>query len=116
MGRKRAREVKSNAANQIMMELADMGILDDILSALDRIPVWKRLQELPEEMDVLKAQVAVLEEKLGAKWPADICRYCGERAARMTYSSPQANADGIKSERWTCSACKKFETRHVKIA
>jgi hypothetical protein len=43
-----------------------MGILDDILSALDRIPVWKRLQELPAKIDVLKAQVAVREEKVVA--------------------------------------------------
>jgi hypothetical protein len=37
------------------MGLADMGILDDILSALDRIPVWKRLQELPAKIDVPKS-------------------------------------------------------------
>ena len=68
---KSASGITSDAANQTM-GLADMGILDDILSALDRIPVWKRLQELPAKIDVPKAQVAVLEEKLGAKWPADI--------------------------------------------
>jgi hypothetical protein len=28
-----------------------MGMLEDILKALDRIPGWKRLQELPSEMD-----------------------------------------------------------------
>jgi hypothetical protein len=28
-----------------------MGIIDDILKALDRIPVWRRLQEIPGEVD-----------------------------------------------------------------
>jgi hypothetical protein len=43
-----------------------MGIIDDILKALDRIPAWKRLQEVPSEVDQLKAKVAALEDKLGS--------------------------------------------------
>jgi hypothetical protein len=50
-----------------------------------------------------------------SKGAADICKFCGEPAARMTYSSPHVNADGIKSERWTCSACGKIEPRHVRV-
>ena len=60
-----------------------MGVIEDMLKALDRIPGWKRLQEVPNEVDELKTKVAALEEKLGEKWPADICRHCGERAARL---------------------------------
>ena len=92
-----------------------MGIVEDVFKALDRIPIWKRLQEVPSEIDVLKAQVAALEEKLSGKWPPDICRFCGERAARLTYSVPGATANGIKHERWTCSACGKIESRSTLI-
>jgi hypothetical protein len=63
-----------------------MGIVDDILRALDRIPIWKRLQELPSEVDDLKARVAAFEDKLSGKWPPDVCRYCGARAARLVHS------------------------------
>ena len=37
-----------------------MGIVDDILKALDRIPTWKRLHEVPSELDQLRAKVAAM--------------------------------------------------------
>ncbi len=63
-----------------------MGIIEDLLNALDRIPIWKRLQELPPEVERLKHRVAELEEKLGDVWPPDVCRLCGKRAARIVNS------------------------------
>jgi hypothetical protein len=91
-----------------------MGLLEDIIKALDRIPIWKRLQELPSEVDELKGKVAALEEKLDGKWPADVCKYCGGRAARLLEAGRHAT-DGIKIERWTCSDCGKTEVRHVRV-
>jgi hypothetical protein len=44
-----------------------MGLLEDVMKALDRIPVWKRLQGVPAEVDSLKGRIAALEEKLGGK-------------------------------------------------
>jgi len=93
-----------------------MGLINDILDALDRIPIWKRLQSIPPEVDELRKQVVALEHKLSGKWPPDVCRYCGERAARLTYVAPSLNAQGIKIERWTCSACNKVEPRQIKVA
>jgi hypothetical protein len=89
-----------------------MGIVDDILKALDRIPVWNRLQQLPTEVDDLKARIGVLEEKLGGKWPADVCRLCGERASRVSFSN--VNDKGIVSEGWDCSICGERDFRHHK--
>jgi hypothetical protein len=66
-----------------------MGVIEDMLKALDRIPGWARLQQVPNEVDELKAKVAALEEKLGGKWPPDVCRFCGERAVRLRQSSPR---------------------------
>ena len=37
-----------------------MGIVDDVLKVLDRIPIWKRLQEVPREVDELKKRIAAL--------------------------------------------------------
>jgi len=92
-----------------------MGWLDDLAKQLDRIPIWKRLQQVPSEVDDLKSRVAVLEEKLGGKWPADVCKYCGERAARLLEAGRFATTEGTKMERWSCSACGKTEMRHVKV-
>jgi GT2 family glycosyltransferase len=38
-----------------------MGLLVDMLKALDRVPGWKRLQAIPDEVDELKKKVAATE-------------------------------------------------------
>jgi hypothetical protein len=80
-----------------------MGFVDDVMKVLDRIPGWKRLQEVPAEVDELKAKVAALEEMLGGKWPADVCKYCGERALRLGSTSGGADAKGNLKQQWHCS-------------
>ena len=88
-----------------------MGVLEDMLKALDRIPGWKRLQEIPSEVDELKKKVAALEEKLGGKWPPDVCRFCGERAMRL--SATLGPSAGKMEEQWHCKECNKTEIRLV---
>ncbi len=90
-----------------------MGFLEDVVKVLDRIPVWKRLQGVPAEVDDLKARVAALEEKLGGKWPGDVCRYCGARAVRLS-DSTRANDKGIIRETWHCTDCDADDMRSVK--
>ena len=87
-----------------------VGILEDILSALERIPVWKRLQHLPGEVDGLQKRVSELEQKLGEKWPPEICKFCGARAARLANSYP-VDSKGISREDWKCSECGRYEMR-----
>lgn len=89
-----------------------MGLVDDILKTLDRIPVWKRLQIVPEEVDELRDRVAELEEKLGGKWPPDICKFCGARAARLT-GILGPDAKGKLYQQWGCEECNRVERRPV---
>lgn len=85
-----------------------MGILEDLLKALDRIPIWKRLQGIPKEVDELNQRIAALEEKLGGKWPGDVCPFCGAQAFRME----RCDMHGQR-EVWQCGECqKKKEVRH----
>jgi hypothetical protein len=90
-----------------------MGILEDMLKALDRIPGWKRLQTVPDEVDELKKKVAALEEKLGGNYPPDVCRSCGERQARLIYTYA---ADAVVYETWRCRACGADDQRVSKAA
>jgi hypothetical protein len=92
-----------------------MGIVDDVLKALDRIPIWKRLGDIPTEVDELRRRVSGLEEKLASKWPADVCRYCGDRAARLDRAYP-ATDKGIIHEDWKCGACGEFDRRSYKAS
>ena len=91
-----------------------MGMVEDILKALDRIPAWKRLGELPPEVDDLKRRVASLEEKLQGKWPADVCKFCGARAVRMTATFGPINDKGHIEQNWECGECGKVEVRTTK--
>lgn len=90
-----------------------MGVIEDIMKALDRIPVWKRLQEIPGEVDVLKQRVADLESRLGAKWPGDVCKFCGARTLRLSHTRP-INSNQAIEQRWHCETCDKTETRLVR--
>lgn len=92
-----------------------MGLLDDMLKTLDRIPVWKRLGEVPAEIEDLKMRLAVLEGKLNGKWPAEVCRYCGERAARLS-AQFGPNAKGGYIDQWTCNECQQSDERPYKPA
>jgi hypothetical protein len=90
-----------------------MSVIDDVLKVLDRIPIWKRLQEVPSEVDDLKRRIAELEEKLGGKWPADVCRFCGERAVRL-HVTLGPDEKGYMHENWHCSNCNNTDVRLVK--
>jgi hypothetical protein len=91
---------------------ARLGIVDDILKALDRIPSWKRLQGVPSEIDQINERVTALEGKLGGKWPADVCRLCGERSARIGHSTLEKTT---VIERWDCEACNNTDFRFHKV-
>jgi hypothetical protein len=85
-----------------------MGMLDDIMKALDRWDVWKRVQETPDRVDELTRRIAALEEKYGGKRPGDACPFCGERAFRLQ----TVDMNGLR-EVWGCGDCKKTrEIRH----
>lgn len=78
-----------------------MAVVDNVLHVLDRIPIWKRLQEIPTEVDALKQRITALEAAL-ARCPADACPYCGERAFRLAHQDMSG-----EREVWECGECKK---------
>jgi ssDNA-binding Zn-finger/Zn-ribbon topoisomerase 1 len=83
-----------------------MGLLEDIITALERIPIWKRLTGLPAELDALKARVAELEAKLSQS-PGELCPKCRQHALIMESSEPDPHfADvGTMLEHLRCTAC-----------
>jgi ribosomal protein S27AE len=78
-----------------------MAVVDNVLHVLDRVPIWKRLQGIPGEVDELKKKIAELESSL-ARCPADGCPYCGARAFRLKLQAMHG-----KLERWECGECKQ---------
>ena len=86
-----------------------MGLLEDILKALDRVEIWKELQAAPHRISELEKRVAELEGKLGGKWPPDVCKFCGTRALRLS-STLGPTVKGKMREDWKCAECTQTET------
>ena len=86
---------------------APMGILEDVMKALDRIPVWRRLQQLPDRADALERRIAALEEQLkpatGSKCPS-----CGVMAFKLVKSTPAPEpwgSAGARQDHLHCQSC-----------
>ncbi|GAB1389876.1 MAG: hypothetical protein AMXMBFR78_11460 [Rubrivivax sp.] len=84
-----------------------MGIIEDVIKALERIPNWKRALAAPAEIDALKARVAELEARL-APASGDQCPRCRVMAYRLELSRPEPGpfgALGAMEDVYRCSSC-----------
>jgi hypothetical protein len=82
-------------------------VTGDILALLDKIPIWRRVQESPARIDALEKRIADLEAML-AKAPGQACPSCGERAFRVKSSRPASGpfgALGAKDVVRRCEVC-----------
>lgn len=84
-----------------------MGVLEDVIKALERIPAWKRLNTLPEQISTLEARVRQLEEKL-VPASGNRCPSCGVMAYRLVLSRPEPppwGEMGAMEDVHRCSSC-----------
>jgi hypothetical protein len=88
-----------------------MGLLDDMLKALDRLEIWKELQGAPKRIEALEKRLAEVDALLDGKAPPGYCRLCGARAARLSHNSLERN---IIIERWDCADCHHSDFRYRK--
>jgi len=93
--------------------------LDNIISLLEKWPVWKRITEAPDRIDRLESQIESLKAKLTKppKARGEPCRKCGEHAARLKDTrGPMGDApQRYVEETWACEACGGEDIKHVKI-
>lgn len=84
-----------------------MGVLEDVMKALERIPLWKRVSKLPEEVEALEKRVTELEARL-SRAKGDQCPKCREMAFTLESSVPMTGALGrlgAMHDQYRCSAC-----------
>jgi DNA-directed RNA polymerase subunit RPC12/RpoP len=89
-----------------------MGIIDDTMKALERIPLWKRVSHLPDEVAGLRARIEAIEKRLEGKTGIE-CPICGALDFKRTKSEPSRKfaAAGVMLDLYRCSACNHQETR-----
>lgn len=89
-----------------------MGMIEDVMKALERIPLWKRVSALPERTEQLEARVAALEAKLKGK-PGLLCPVCNapEFVRVVSTQDPTFGVFGVKSDSYRCAACGHSEDR-----
>jgi predicted RNA-binding Zn-ribbon protein involved in translation (DUF1610 family) len=94
-----------------------MGILEDVLSALERIPLWKRVSKLPGEYEALEMRVKALENRLSGPKGLE-CPKCGEAKLMLqsSMSHPTFGFAGTKLDTYKCSSCGFDETRNRKAS
>ena len=90
-----------------------MGILEDILKALDRVPGWKRITTLPGEVDELQKRVSALEARL-ARASGDVCPRCRAMSFTLVLSRPDPEFGhlGATQDVYRCGACNYERIEH----
>jgi hypothetical protein len=84
----------------------------DILAILEKVPLWRRLNELPAKIEELERRIALLEKR--PELP--ICEACGIGHKRLSsVSEPSGHfaafaGSGMQVERYKCDNC-GFETQ-----
>jgi len=90
-----------------------MGILEDVLRALERIPAWKRVQGMPAEVQSLRERVEALERRLQPA-TGDTCPSCKAPTFRLMRTIPEPSAFGALGalqDQLECSSC-GYQTVH----
>lgn len=89
-----------------------MGILEDILSALERIPGWKRIKESPERIDALEQRLKAIE-RLMAGGSGQLCPICNSPKFKRTASKPDPGFEfaGVMRDFYRCEECGHSENR-----
>ena len=89
-----------------------MGMIEDVMKALERIPLWKRVSALPEEVAALRERVDQLEAQLAGK-SGPCCPICNAPGFKVTASKPDPVAGdlGIIQDTHQCSKCGHSENR-----
>lgn len=89
-----------------------MGMIEDVMKTLERIPVWKRVSALPDQMAALEKRIAELERRL-AGTTGELCPICNAPQFKRIASvaDPHFDFAGLMRDTFECQACGHRETR-----
>lgn len=93
----------------------EMSALGDIAAILEKIPVWKRLKVLPEQVDALQLRVAALEAEIAKRPSLEACPICSVGHLKVSHVGPHPTmgAVGLQERTLKCDdpSCGHIEKR-----
>lgn len=89
-----------------------MGLCEDIMKTLERIPVWKRVKELPSEVDALRKRIEAIEKRLDGG-SGKLCPACGSPKFKLESSLPDPHLGriGVLNDHFACLECGHQKTQ-----
>ena len=89
-----------------------MSTTSSVISILEKIPLWKKIQKLPEEFEELKIKLSELEEKLNTSSVIK-CPACGAYKYFVIETKepryPHLKRAGVKVRVYKCDKCEFTE-------
>lgn len=73
-----------------------MGVVGDVIEALQKLPWWKRLGDVPDRLDALEKRVSELAAQLEPA-PGERCQACGHLSLRLW----DQRVVGPETHKWT---------------
>lgn len=87
MGGRPSPATMEGANRSITREGLSVGVIEDTIKAIERIPSWKRALAAPAEIDALRARIEELEKRL-APATGDQCPKCRAMAFQLIETVP----------------------------
>src|SRR4051812_46194878 len=89
-----------------------MGMIEDVMKALERIPLWKRVSALPDQVTDLQRRLAAIEARLDGK-SGTLCPVCNAPNFMRVASKPHPDFGfaGVKVDSYSCASCGHSEER-----
>lgn len=89
-----------------------MGMIEDVMKALERIPLWKRVSAMPDRIDALEKRIAALEQKLTGG-SGQLCPLCDSPRFKRVKSEPAGifGGLGVMADTYQCQDCQHSEQR-----
>jgi len=92
-----------------------MSTIGDIVGFLEKIPIWKRLKSLPDEVDALKTRIGNLEAALKNGALGESCPLCETGRLKIKAVRPHDTFGdmGLQERKMQCDnpACGHTESR-----
>ncbi|MDE1714761.1 hypothetical protein PWG14_19905 (plasmid) [Chromobacterium amazonense] len=92
-----------------------MSVLSELNTLLEKIPLWKRLQSMPQEIDELRKRIEQLESSMQPKGH-DSCPKCHQRTFELVRTEPDPvfRKLGVQRRVYECSSCHHSEFQQLK--